>query len=276
MGLLCLLPEFVATGRKLEGWLIQYVAYATVEHEEESNPFLYQMFCHGYDEWCAKKHRNDAALFRDLGIDVERLKGMTMDEIDEWLAAQASDPAKNQALEAFLGAHPELRAESVANLEAMERSSVRLLEREDCQFLLLPFAEIKPWLLRLGQRLSEERLSAEDPQQPLSEEGMARIFEDTLRPLLDGMAESIFTPQRIRELVAALTKYRSDRFNAGDKHACTLASGALGLLGRGDRAGRQYFLTGLCWSSLGAAIKNGPQEAGDVQAMEEAGEGQRA
>jgi hypothetical protein len=251
--LLSLLPEFTAAGRFIEAWLIQYSAYETAERNDESNPFLFHMFALSYDAWAAEKKAHDKSLLQELGIDVERLGGMTMDELDEWLAAQAADPSKTRAMEAFFEQHPDARAESVANLEAMQRGSVELLKREDCQHLLLPSHEIEPWLNRLNDELSR-RLQDEGPLETHSEESVGQILADLLLPRLREMAESVFTQDRIQRLISNLKKYRSEKFAAGDRDAATMATGAINYLEREDQPGQNAFLIQICWASLSAII----------------------
>jgi SEC-C motif len=251
MGLLSRLPEFVAAGRYLEGWLLQCSAEQTAEDPGESNAFLFQMFSYGYDAWAADKRAKDESLLRRLGLDSDVLRSMNLDEIDSWMRSQLSDSAKAAAMEEFFRKNPRLRQESVANLEAMERNSGRLLEREDSRFLRLPVEEVQPWLALLNERASQQGILSGTP----SEESVRKSFEEVALRLMREMADSIFTPERIGQLVAALRKYRSELFAAGDKTAAGQVTGAIHYLEREDSPGQNSFLLRLCWASLNSAIE---------------------
>jgi len=115
MDLLLHLPHYAAAGRHLDGWLIQYCAHTTIESTEESNLFLFQMFSHGYDAWLDEQRSRDEALLRELGMDPERLRRMSLDEIDAWLEAQQADPAQQARMEALMKANPDRRAQAGAD-----------------------------------------------------------------------------------------------------------------------------------------------------------------
>jgi hypothetical protein len=265
LGLMTRLPEFVRAGRYMEGWLVQCAAVATAEDPDESNPFLFHMFSFGYDAWAAEKHAKDQALLRTMGVDLDRLREMNLNELDSWIQAHASDPANAGVLEAFFEGNPHLREESAANLQALERDSVKLLEGEDTRFLLIPREEVQPWLARWNDRFSQsEFLSA--PDAAASEEGVRRMFEELALPMMREMTEAIFSPDRIQQLVAELKKYRNDRFAAGDKTAAARAMGAINYLAEEDSPGENIFLLTLCWRSLDSAIK--ACTAGDDQPAE--------
>ncbi len=262
MRLLLRLPEFVAAGRYLEGWVLQWAALETAQCQDESNLFLFQMFSYGYDALAAEKRATNESFLRQIGFDVEPLRGMNPDELDAWVQSRADDPAKTAALEAFFRENPGLRAESVMNLEAMERNSSKLFERDDSRFLLVPFEEVQPWLMIFNERISQSGCLAETPDAALSEESARRTFEEVVLPLMREMAGAIFTRDRILRLVADLKKYRSERFAAGDKATPALAMGAITYLEREDSPGENSFLLTLCWSSLTSAIKAMAAETG--------------
>ncbi len=262
MRLLLRLPEFVAAGRYLEAWMLQCASLETAEDQDESNAFLFHMFSYGYDALDAEKRARNASFLRQLGFDVESLRGMNLDELDAWVQSHASDPAKTAALEAFFREHPGLRAESVADLEAMARNSAKLLEREDSRFLLVPFEEVQPWLTLFNERFSQSGCVAETTDAALSEESARRTFEEVVLPLMREMAGAIFTRDRILRLVADLKKYRSERFAAGDQATPALAMGAITYLEREDSPGENSFLLALCWRSLGSASKAMTAETG--------------
>ncbi len=249
------LPEFVAAGRYLEACLLQCSAFETAEDHDESNAFLFEMFSYGYDAWAADKRAKDESLIRELGFNPDSVRAMSLDELDSWIQAQGSDTAKAGALEAFFRENPHLREESVANLQALERNSARLLERQDSRFLHLPNEEMQPWLTLFNERASQQGFLSGTSGGAASEESVRKMFEELALPLMREMADSIFTRDRILQLVADLRKYRSERFAAGDQATAGHAMGAINYLEREDSPGQNTFLLSLCWMSLNLAIE---------------------
>jgi len=251
MNLLLQLPHYVAAGRHLDGWLIQDCAHTTAEVADESNPFLFQMFSHGYDAWVSEQRARDEALLQEVGLDPARLHGMSLEEIDDWLGAQQADPVKKARMEALMQANPAQRSLAVANLEQMERDSIKLLEREDARALLLPPQEVEPWLAPLSRHWESAqntlpKLSADTPPDSAATKALA----EAIWPVISEMAQSLFTPERIQALISQLRKYRSEQFVAGDKAAAGCAMGAITSLEREDDSSRNYFLNALCFASL--------------------------
>ena len=254
LGLMSHLPDFVGAGRYLEGWLVQSLAIETADNHGDSNAFLFQMFCFGFDAWTAEKQGSEEALLRKLGIDVDRLRGMSPDEMDSWIQSHTSDPAKTAVLEALFRDNQHLREESVANLQAMERNSAKLLEREDSRFLLLPGEDVQPWIARFNERLAQSGFSPPTQGDASSEDDLGRMFEELALPLTREMAEAVFTRDRILQLIASLKEYRNDLFAEDDKMASQHAMGAIRYLEGEDSPGLNSFLVALCWRSLDAAI----------------------
>lgn len=248
--LLLLLPELVAAGRYREAWLVNSCAYQTAEKPDQSNVFLYHMFSHGYDALMAERRAKDEALLREVGLDLDRLREMNLDELDACIQALESDPVKAKAMEAFFRKYPQLREESEANLEAMERNSAKLLEREDSRWLLLPGEETQPWMEALNERVLEAGGGAKMQDPGASEESVRQLFQDLAVPLLREMADAIFTRDRIVRLLADLRKYRGELFAAGDKQAAQLATGAINYLQPEESPGQNSFLLALCYRSL--------------------------
>ena len=123
MSLLMHLPDYVAANRPLDAWIIQHCAYLAQEETDESNPFLFQMFSYGYDGWVAEQRGREAAMLRELGMDLSHLERMSMEEIDAWLQDQQADPAKLARMEKLMLANPEQRAQAEANLQQLERDA---------------------------------------------------------------------------------------------------------------------------------------------------------
>jgi hypothetical protein len=267
MELLLHLPAFVAAGRHLDAWIIQQCASQTAEFEDEPNPFLFEMFSHGYDAWMDEKRAETHLTLQKMGLDPECLSGMKLDEIDAWLQAQSADPAQAAKMEALMQQHPELRSEAIANLEAMERDSVRLLDQPDAAFLHLSPAEAGPWLQTLNEHLEKELEQLPDePDATLSPAANSQMMETVLLPLLREMARAVFTPARIQQLVGRLREYRNQQFAAGNKTMASCALGAITSLEREDEPDRNYFLAALCL----AALK--PETGGNPPAEAEPGE----
>lgn len=268
MKLLLLMPQYVAAGRHSDGWLIQHCAHLTTEAGGESNPFLFQMFSHGYDAWMSELTAKDNALFQEIGLEPARLRSMSMEEIDEWFQAQTADPDRKAKMEALLTANPDQRAAAIAGLERMERDSIKLLEREDAREFLLTQAEIEPSLPELLKRFqalqkSSPHLFSGSPP----EETVSRAVSEAIWPAFGEMAQSIFTPERIQQLVTRLKEYRNERYASGDKIAASYAIGALNSLQQEDDPAHNYFLIALCYFSFSAHMKAmAPSESPDENA----------
>jgi hypothetical protein len=245
------LPDFVAAGRYLDGWLIQSCAHATGEFADESNAFLFQMFSFGYDAWTGEKRALDESLLRGLGLSPDRLRSMSADEIDAWLAAQTADPARNAALEAFFRDNPALHSEAVANMQSLEHDCIKLLERPDARFLLLAPEEIDPWLPALNECFEKaQAILPGNPDGSAPDATFSKTVQDAFISFLREMAQTIFTRERIQQLIAQLRKYRNEHFVAGDKTIASYAMAAIHDLEREDEPGLNRFLVALCLASF--------------------------
>jgi hypothetical protein len=185
---------------------------------------------------------------------------MSADEIDAWLAAQTTNPANSAALEAFLRDNPALRSEAIANMESLEHDCLNLLERPDARFLLLAPEEIEPWLPALNECCEKAQATlpgnlAGNPPDPT----LSKPFQDALFSFLRQMTQSIFTRERIQQLISQLRKYRSEHFVSGDKTIAGYAMAAINYLEREDEPGLNRFLVALCLASL----KPAEEDVGD-------------
>lgn len=260
MSLLLRVPEFVAAGRHLEAWLLQYSSFQMTDQPGESNGFLFQMFSYGYDAWMAERRTKDKTFLNKLGLDLDRLQTMGVDEVDAWIQSQTTDAANSAAMEAFFREDPHLREELAANLESMERNSAALLEREDSRILQLPIEEMRPWVTVLNERVAQPGFPSDPGEARTPEEDALKMFDELVLPLMREMADAIFAPDRIRKTIADLRKYRGERFAAGDRVTANQAMGAISYLEREDDPGQNSFLISLCWASLNSAIKAGEAE----------------
>jgi hypothetical protein len=250
MSMLMHLPDYVAADRPLDAWIIQHCAYLTQEELDESNPFLFQMFSYGYDGWVAEQRARDGALLGQLGMDISRLEGMSMEEIDDWLQEQQADPAKRARMESLLLANPEQRAQAEANLEQLERDAYKLLERADAAHLLLLPNEIEPWLPGLNETWASVCEQFPDIAGPSPSRAAGKAFVDAMLPVVGEMVAELFTPERIQQLTARLKTYRNERFAAGDKQTTALANGAIISLREEDDPAGNRFLCALGYTSL--------------------------
>lgn len=251
MALLMHLPDMVTEGRFLDGWIIQHCAYETTAARDESNSFLFAMFGRGYDAWAAKRRTLEEAFARELGFDPAQFRNMTPAQVDACLAQLNNDPAAQAKMEAFLKANPDERAQVNASLDAMEVNSIELLKRDDATPLLLTPEELEPWLPIIKPRLVailERFRPTEANTQP--DPMLGKMFNEELWPTLTEMAEAIFTPERIQQLIVQIKRCRDEWHAAGDKSIIGQALGAIAQLERGDKPPDNYFLTSLCFYSL--------------------------
>lgn len=251
MNLWLRLPDYVAAGRWMDAWVIQHCAFLTTDVPEEINPFLFAMFSFGYDEWAEQKRARDGALLGELGMDLKGLQSMDMDELDAWMQEQMADPARKAQMEALLLANPEQRDLASASLDEIARESPKLLEREDASALLLAPEEAERWLPILNERWAgiAGRLQGISGNSPL-DEATTQVLGETIWPLFGEMAGHIFTPDRIRQLIAQLKTYRNERFAAGEKKIAVATLGAITYLEREDDPSKNSFLIALCCASL--------------------------
>jgi len=255
MGLYLRLPDFTAAGRFLDGWIVQACAHATSEYPGESNPFLYHMFRFGYDAWAMEAQRRNESLLHEFGLAPERAHRMTMEEIEAWLAARTADPATRAKLEALFQANPAARAETVANLEALRRDCVLILDRPDASVLFLSPEEVQPWLAVMEDRFAKAHPGPVDPRGEAAPDSEIRqALQDAAMAFSREMAASVFTKERRDQVVAQLRKYRSDRFAAGDKRVASHATAAMNYVEREDEPSLNSFLIGLCHASIKSVI----------------------
>jgi hypothetical protein len=243
-------PHYVKAGRFMDAWIVHYCSHATFDNLEASNPFLYEMFIYGYDAWSDEKRASGEAMLRELGLDPARLRSMNMDEINAWLQKMNADPAKKQQLEEYYNTHPEERQLAAADMDLMEREFVTLLERPDARALLLAKAEVEPWLAKLYDfwqeaALNNPKLAGGAPAGKDTRE----VFQNVIQPLLKEMAQAIFTPERIAQLVIQLENYQREVF-AIDKRVAACAMAAIGSLKGETEPARNYLLLAVCYASF--------------------------
>jgi len=256
--LMMTLPDYVSAGRYLDGWLVQYSAFLMTEAPDQSNPFLFVMSNLAFEEWAHQVEAQQEALLHVMGIDRATRSGMSLEETEAWFRAQMADPAKKARLEAYYAAHPMMRDQAEAELMELEDHALALLERDDAECLYLSPEEVKDWLPVLNERLEPLRAQA----QQAAERGKwpdPDVIEAMQMAVLDTavkMAEEVFTPERIDELVAAVKAYRDSLHAAGEREAATYAQGLLISVSRDDvppADNRQ--LVAICFASLRAVVR---------------------
>jgi hypothetical protein len=265
MSLLLHLPDYVAAGRPLDAWIIQYCSYLTREETEESNPFLFQMFSYGYDGWVAEQRAREVALLGELGVDMAHLEQMSMEELEAWVQDQQADPAKLARMEKLLSKNPEQRIKAQARMQELERDAHRLLERPDAAHLLLSPDEMQPWLPKLLETFANASEQFPEIAGPAPNAADGKAFLNAMLPPIREMVAGLFTPQRLAQLAAQLKTYRNDLFNAGDKKTAELANGALLYVKDEDEPDCNRFLCALGYLSviqgLGTMAAPAPEQA---------------
>ncbi len=249
------IPDYVKAGRFMDAWLIQLCGHATSEYVEQSNPFLYEMFAHGYEAWTCEAQARGLEFMRDNGLDPARVQSMSLDEIEAFVQEQEADPAKQRRIEAFMKAHPDYRDMAIANTRRLEHEFGALLQRQDARSLFLSKEEIGPWLPELMDAWVEAVEGVQmDANNPANEQ-TAKLADNVIFPMLSEMAQAIFTPERIQQLAVQFGKYQRDLFAAGDKAAAACVMPALASWKEETEPGRNYFLVALCFASMGVLIE---------------------
>ena len=249
--LMLMLPDHVNARRYLDAWMIQHSALITRESTEGPvGSFLLAMFMHGMKEWGAQRDREQVAMFRNLGIDLEELRRLGYGGSEAWLKEIMEDPSKAAELENFLAAHPELKAFTEAQCRDAEEAALALLKREDALDLLLSLEEAEPWFEALEQRLSESpEILAALKQEQGSHESAAKVFLDRLYSVSSDMAAAVFTEARLDRLASLLHEYRG-RLSEEDQDGIAGVHGALVALQSKQAPGENHFLVALCWESV--------------------------
>ena len=189
-------------------------------------------------------------MLRKAGMDVSRLEGMSMEEIEAWLQEQQADPAKLARMEEILLANPEQRPQAEANLKQVQGDAPILLQREDATHLLLPPEDVEPWLPELNEGFASVCEQFPDLTTPSPSAAAGRAFMDAMVPLVREMVAELFNPERIGNLAVQLKAYRNARFAAGDKKTAELANGALIYVKDEDEPACNSFLCALGYLSL--------------------------
>ncbi len=250
--LFMLLPEYVAAGRYMDAWLIQYSAYKMVEAVDQSNPFLFSMFMLGLEAWAAEMDEQREALMGHMGVDLGDLAQMEVKQAQSWLKAHLTRPDRQARIEAYVNAHPELRDQMEAEAIRLEQEALELLRRDDAQPLYLSRQELAPWLAtfmeRVASRFGKTLQEVEDIEEmaPADVQALEKIFVDVSIE----MAEAIFTPQRRDQLVTQLWDYGRHLKEAGEQRAAMAINLMANWVENEPAPSQNRFLIGLCLASL--------------------------
>lgn len=261
--LMASLPDFVAEGRMLEGFIVLDCAYAMIESPDLSNACLFTFFSRGYDEWADEQRSIGDRFLNEIGMTREQFEAMGSGELDAWIAKQIQ-PGMGGRLKAFFEACPGLKEQSIADLRNMQRDSPKLLERADARTLLLSREEIAPWLPRLSECFGRGMDTLPAERDSFTEDEKSRIFDEFIVPVLREMSGAIFTGERIQKLVEQLHAYRSERFREGEKEIASLAHGAISYIKYETEPDKNGFLTSLCMASIRAAWGELETSGGDA------------
>ena len=256
--LLMLLPEYVDAGRYIDAWLIQYSAYHMVEAPERSNPFLFMMFYHGYEEWATQIEDQQRRMMLEMGLDPDEVWAASSN-IDEYVArveAVLADPEKKARLEALYEQHGMMADQAGAEVQAWERGIMRLLDREDADRLYLTDEEMAPWLPMLEERLMPVMAEIEQARIEGRTEDHAALdaLRKELAEIAREMGADVFTPERVAQLVEELRAYRRDLEALEEHQAARSAEHAIFMLEQLPDLKEEPLLIGICFASLRALL----------------------
>jgi hypothetical protein len=250
--LLLFLPEYVATGRYMDAWMIQLSAFQMIDSPESSNPFLTSMFFLAYDEWEQQLQSQRGDFLAELGITPAQLEQMTEEEIEAWFDAQMADPERRAQAEEYYQQYSIVRDQTESDFYEMERESVTLLDRDDARHLYLSREEVEPWVLEFMKRqapiIQEIRAAAAGGRRP----DLATIEKTQLviNKVVDEMTESIFTAERKRQLAEDLVAYQNQLRSSGDREAAQLAYVVSTTVQYNESPSANLFLVNICFRSL--------------------------
>jgi hypothetical protein len=262
--LLLLMPGYAQRGRHLDALIIEFCAQMTAEETDDPNPFLGRMFLYGLEAWGAKQDASRDAVLEEAGLHLG--PDADPEEVESWLEKQMADPESAARWQRLLDAHPELQATSGDTLQLMARRAVDLLNRQDSARLLLGAEEIQPWEALLLEKLQAimAQIGPLEPGVKGSRTRTKKAFDQFYLPAIQEITKGIFTPERLRRLVAELRAYRKELAAAGDKRALMSATSAILYVECEVVPEMNSFLVNLCARSVLKCSAAAEQEAGGV------------
>jgi hypothetical protein len=254
--LFMLLPDYVDAGRYMDAWMIQLSAVQMVEEPERGNPFLTSLVFQAYDAWWQQLIEESDEMYRAFGADPEELNAMTEDERIAWLEAQITDPEKRAQLESQYRDRSLLMSQTQATLEDIEQEAIALLEREDSARLALSEEELEPWIHTFFERLGPQIMSlseaASEGREP--DEATVETLRNEIVDIIIEMTESIFTPERLRQLGETLKAYHDHLQSIGEQEMARLAYVVSTMVSHEEEPSYNPFVIMLCHHSLLEAI----------------------
>ncbi len=273
--LMALLPRYVADGRYLDAWLIQYCAYQTLQAPQQSNPFLFHSFWHGLAAWQARVTAEERAVMQELGLDPARVQSMDIQEALDFAKQQMADPAKSALVEARLAEQPMMADQARALSQELERGALHLLERDDARRLYLTAEELAPWVPVLAEwsQPTMERVGRLLEQGGEPDDAAIKEMQDVLLQVAREMAPAVFTPERLARYVAELRDYWRALHKAGDLDAAACACAAALQLEHEAHPGDNRLLIATCYASLHSLASLLAEAGAGVKAEDEAAAG---
>ena len=245
--LILLIPDYVAAGRYIDGWIIQHSAFLMTEEPFEGcGPFLMCMFMHGMREWEDQRDREQHNMFRKLGVDPEDIRRRGIEGVESLVQELMAKKGASEELEQFLNQHPDLKALTEAQCRASEDAAIKLMQREDAGALLLARSEIEPWFPVFEQRIGERpdvTASVDTNEEP--DEELQQEFFDLIYATCGEMADEIFTKPRLDRLTDEIHAYRQ-KLRRKDNDGKTGVNGLLMAAQSSAPPAENHVLTLLC------------------------------
>jgi hypothetical protein len=265
--LLSWLPDYVSAGRYAEAWMIQISAFQMLEDRDASNPFLGEMFRHGFDAWLEEIETRQSAMLRSLADEGADIASMSPIELEEWFQEQMDDPEKSARLDEVFGAETLFRDQVRAEAMAMEQQALELLQRDDAERFLLTPDEVEAWIPGLLDRLKSVEEEARDAseEEAWDDAEVQHALQAVLLDVSQEMAVAVMTAERLDQLVADLRAYQRDLIEAEEKQLALYAPIATTVLERTEAPGEERFVIGVCMASLLLALK----AMGEIELEEE-------
>lgn len=252
--LLLRLPEMVAANRLHDACMILLCAQGTLHDTDQSNPFLFEMFSHGHEAWTEQQQQKKTALLKQIGLDVDRMKNMSPDEIDDCMRKLESDPVLEARMDALIQDHPELKSQSADTIQEMEDLFGDILKRPDAASLLIPLEETMPWLVEFGNRMQKCSDRLPKPEDPTPDPKALKVMGELFWNFLGDMTKAIFTPERIGDHVTQLKDYRNKVFVMGEKPTVFCLSNVISSLEHETDPALNHFLNKVCDISVRKAM----------------------
>lgn len=177
--------------------------------------------------------------------------GATDEFLDEEVDEDPASDLSRLTSPSDLDKHPEQRELAKAQSVELEQESVRILDLPEAGDMLLAPQEIAPFLELFTEHLerARETIPALAAGHPPTEEASTH-FANLMQPFLREMAQSIFTPPRIQQLITQLQKFHAAQAQAGNRETMGWAMAAINSLKMETEPGLNFFLISVCLVSI--------------------------